>query len=523
VFATGLQIGKYELGKKLGQGGFGVVFVGQDLELEREVALKFLHPEHTANPEILRRFLQEARSAAKISHPGIVTVFECGQVKGTNTSADGVAFIAMELLHGESLSDRLSRSGRLEPAVAIELVRQVASALDAAHRAGIVHRDLKPDNIFLASDPAMPTGERVKVLDFGIAKLAQKSGSSVQTQSQMVFGTPRYMSPEQCKSAAHIDHRSDIYTLGCIVFELVCGRPPFDGETGELIAKHQLVAPPTARSVVSSLPESLDTAISAMLAKEPGSRPQTMLAVQRALEGHASASASSGVAPTLLPDAAESLQRFTPVAFNPGAKSEPSPAERAAIGASPTTLSGASGGLERDPAPRRSKPGVVIAGGLAVAAIGAVVVWFAVRGGPESTTASPLPQPVAQPQATPPPPKPAGPIDIELKLTSNPKADVYLVADGRLVGETPYTYKRTAAEGQIVFLLKAEGHKDARVVMPADRTDERAITLDPIAAAVIPPAPVTIKKPVKPVKPTGTGSGSATPTRKPGDQVEVYK
>ncbi len=213
------QIGKYVLGRKLGSGGFGVVFRASDASLDREVALKFLHPEHTANPQILQRFLQEARSAAKIMHPGIVTVFECGQM----TEANGAAYIAMELLVGESLTDRLARSGRLAPAAAMEVCRQVAAALEAAHRIGIVHRDLKPDNIFIVHDSAMRGGERVKVLDFGIAKLGRAATSSVQTQSMMVFGTPRYMSPEQCKSAANVDHRSDIYTLGAILFELLTG------------------------------------------------------------------------------------------------------------------------------------------------------------------------------------------------------------------------------------------------------------------------------------------------------------
>ena len=163
-FAPGMQVGKYELGKKLGEGGFGLVMIARDTQLDREVALKFMHAEHTANPDILRRFLQEARSAAKITHPGIVTVFECGQVSGTKTSDDGVAYIAMELLHGESLSDRLQREGRLEIDAAIEIVAQVASALDAAHRTGVVHRDLKPDNIFLMTDPAMPRGDRKSVV-----------------------------------------------------------------------------------------------------------------------------------------------------------------------------------------------------------------------------------------------------------------------------------------------------------------------------------------------------------------------
>src|SRR5687767_158654 len=167
MLSTGSQIGKYMLGKKLGQGGFGVVFRAHDASLDREVALKFLNEEHSSQPQILQRFLQEARSAAKIAHPGIVTVYECGQL----SEANNAAYIAMELLDGESLTDRLARSGRMPAEQAIEIARQVASALEAAHRSGIIHRDLKPDNIFLVRDPAVANGERVKVLDFGIAKL----------------------------------------------------------------------------------------------------------------------------------------------------------------------------------------------------------------------------------------------------------------------------------------------------------------------------------------------------------------
>src|SRR5690349_5214040 len=143
MFAVGSQIGKYTLRRKLGQGGFGVVFAAYDESLDREVALKILNVEHKADADVMRRFLQEARAAARINHPGITTVHECVMMP------DGVAYIAMELLDGESLSHRLHRSGRMSPAGAMEITRQIASALDAAHATGIVHRDLKPDNIFL--------------------------------------------------------------------------------------------------------------------------------------------------------------------------------------------------------------------------------------------------------------------------------------------------------------------------------------------------------------------------------------
>jgi serine/threonine protein kinase len=225
VLAVGTRVGKYELTRSLGQGGFGEVFVARD----RDCALKFLLPEHTTKPEILQRFLQEARSAAKIDHGGIVTVFECGQVSGT-------AYIAMELLKGESLAQRIAR-GRLDSKLAVEIVRQLASALGAAHEAGIVHRDLKPDNVFLVPDTVSPIGERVKILDFGIAKLGEAQASSVKTASMMIFGTPRYMSPEQCRSTANVDARTDIYALGVMFFEMLCGEPPFPERVPRLLSR----------------------------------------------------------------------------------------------------------------------------------------------------------------------------------------------------------------------------------------------------------------------------------------------
>jgi hypothetical protein len=282
--APGLRVGRYEVSRKLGQGGFGILYVGRDTELDRDVALKFLRPEHVTRPDVVMRFLQEARAAAKINHPGIVTVFECGQVHGTNTRADGTVYIAMELLAGESLSQRLKRERLVPPAVAIGITRQMCAALQAAHMAGIVHRDLKPDNIFLVPDPAMRDGIRVKVLDFGVAKLADgQFGGGVRTHSSMVLGTPNYMSPEQCKSSAKVDHRSDIYAVGCILFELLCGRRPYVGDAGEQIAQHQLGPVPVPREVNESVPIELDRLVTQMLAKTPDDRPGSMEFVDEAL------------------------------------------------------------------------------------------------------------------------------------------------------------------------------------------------------------------------------------------------
>ena len=298
VLAPGSRIGKYELRQRLGTGTFGLVFTARDLDLDRDVAFKVLNPTHVTNRDVVQRFLQEARASARIQHPGIVTVFDFGRLP---SSIGETAYITMELLQGESLMNRLNRSGRLAPEIACEIARQLASALDAAHRADVLHRDLKPDNIYLVPDPAVPSGERAKVLDFGLAKL----GRHGHTISNTIFGTPRYMSPEQCRSSGEIDQRSDIYSLGCILFELLTGRTPFDGDLRQLIERHQRTMPPRAKSFAPEISQGLDDLIDCMLAKDPAARPQTMAALQRALQ--VLGATSVGVAETLLPMPAQLL------------------------------------------------------------------------------------------------------------------------------------------------------------------------------------------------------------------------
>jgi serine/threonine protein kinase len=293
VLGPGGRVGKYELKDKLGQGTFGLVFVARDTELDRDVAIKVLNPSHQTNNELFQRFLQEARATARIRHPGIVTVFDCGKV---GTSIGDAAYLVLELLEGESLTSRLARSGKLPPATAVEVARQIASALDAAHRAQVLHRDLKPDNVYLVPDPAVPAGERVKVLDFGLARV----GAGRHTQMNTVFGTPRYMAPEQCRSAAHVDHRSDIYALGCILFELITGRTPFDGDLRQILHAHQQVTPPRARQLTPEISQALDDLIAQMLAKDPNARPQSMGELVAILQGHGAI--TPGVAATMMAD-----------------------------------------------------------------------------------------------------------------------------------------------------------------------------------------------------------------------------
>jgi eukaryotic-like serine/threonine-protein kinase len=276
---TPMKVERYALERLIGCGAFGRVFEARDIKLGRSVAVKVLHPEHAQHHEIRERFIQEAHVTACISHPGIVTVYDAGEFEGSNRTA----YIAMELLAGESLYHRATRGGRMACETVRELGRQIASTLHAAHRAGVIHRDLKPENIFLVPDPAAASGERVKVLDFGLAKPTLRA--SFKTKAATVFGTPAYMSPEQCESTRNIDPRSDIYSLGCILFQLVTGRAPFEGTMRELLTHHRTTPAPRLRSIVPDACPELDALVAAMLAKDPAARPQSMVEVEHVLGG----------------------------------------------------------------------------------------------------------------------------------------------------------------------------------------------------------------------------------------------
>ncbi len=310
---VGLRIGRYEVGERLGKGGFGVVHLARDHELGREVAIKFLRPEYMTRKQVVQRFLQEARACAKIGHPGIVTVFEAGIVEGTGGRIDGTAYLVMERLRGDSLGHRLQTRGRMPAIGAIGIARQLAAVLHVAHDAGIIHRDLKPDNVFLVKDAAVVGGERVKILDFGVAKLTDPDpDEDPNTHSQMMLGTPRYMSPEQARAAAKVDHRTDIYALGCLLYELVCGKPPFGGDIGDVLVAHQTAPITPPRELVPSIPNALDELIVRMLAKEPDGRPASMRFVDDALDAVIGSLAPKKRAKTV-PDDEKTLPNTTPI------------------------------------------------------------------------------------------------------------------------------------------------------------------------------------------------------------------
>ena len=364
----GQTFGSYRIVAPLGAGGMGWVFRAEHTVLGSRAAVKVLKPSH-AQPHVVQRFFDEARAATRIADPGIVTVLDFGWTEG------GAAYLVMELLAGQTLAQRVR--GPMVPAQALAVVRQCAIVMGSAHARGIVHRDLKPDNIFIVPDPAVAS-ERIKILDFGIAKLLEEGDAShAGTSTDMILGTPGYMSPEQCRGAGQVDHRTDIYALGCVLFFMLCGRPPFLASTpADLIADHLTAPPPPPSSFVATITPAIDELVARCLAKSADDRVQTMQELVTAID-----------------------QIVAPIAT------------ALAIGARPAVATAA------DPIgpPRRSRAWLAIAGGLA---IGAAIAAIALTSG-EDRPPDPAPKPIAAPS----PSLDAGAIAPAVKQPDKPPAE----------------------------------------------------------------------------------------------------
>ncbi len=264
--SVGQRIGNFRLERLLGEGGMGIVFEARHVNTGGRAAIKFLQAEVASRPDVVARLFNEARATATVEHPGIVRIFDCGY------SAEGIAYLTMEYVDGESLAARLARQQRLPQSDVLHIGRQVASALRAAHAKGIVHRDLKPDNVMLALDMELPSGERVKVVDFGIAKVAQ--GAQVHTKTGMVMGTSRYMSPEQCRDTKSVTDRSDVYSLGILLYEMLTGRPPFQADNlADMLWQLMNEVPPPLHQFVPDVAQPVARLIESMLEKNPSLRP----------------------------------------------------------------------------------------------------------------------------------------------------------------------------------------------------------------------------------------------------------
>lgn len=263
-----MKIERYEILDKLGSGGFGDVYRARHVELGREDAIKVLHSAHLGDPSAVGRFVNEARAASRVDHPGIVRVYDVG-------TTEDRAYCVMELLDGKTLRALLDEHGPLPIDVAFSLLACIAAALDAAHAAGVVHRDLKPENVIVQKDGSP------KLIDFGLARLVADESM---TTTGRVMGSPRYMSPEQCRGKPS-DARSDAYSFGALAYHVLVGKPPFDGDA-LVLALHHLndePVPPSRRR--PNLPRTVDTPLQQLLHKDPGRRPQHLAAAVERMQG----------------------------------------------------------------------------------------------------------------------------------------------------------------------------------------------------------------------------------------------
>ncbi len=288
----GKHVEGYRIVRMVGKGGMGVVYEAVHEQIGQRAAVKVLFPEFSTDQDAVQRFLAEARAASRVQHGGLVRVFNSGRLD------DGTAYLMMEFLDGESVDARLRRldkqGQRMAPEMATRIAAQISSALRAVHSQGITHRDMKPANVILVADPEIEGGERIKVVDFGIAKFDTSTTEIGKTTVGRFLGTAMYASPEQCQMSGEVGAAADVYSLGIMLYEMLTGKPPFLAEQpGLVIGMHLFVQPAPLYSALPQVPEALHRLVHELLNKDPRKRP-TMAAVGQRL------SSMKHEAPTLL-------------------------------------------------------------------------------------------------------------------------------------------------------------------------------------------------------------------------------
>ena len=366
---------RYRLDEVIGRGGMSTVYRGTDTALDRVVAVKVaLDPLVEQSPIYLARFTREATAGAAIDHPGVVTVYDAG--------ADGpTRFIVMEFIEGKSLADLLREHSPLEPAEAADIAAQAADALSAAHARGIVHRDIKPGNIMVTPDGS------VKVLDFGIARAVD---SGTLTQTATVLGTSAYMSPEQALGQP-ADARSDIYSLGCVLYEMLTGKPPFVADVAAAVMhQHVRVEPKPARDRNPAIPLALNDVVMQMLAKDPKDRPQTAADVRDRLRHAIGNPGPEDDAATTLAMAPPPPPPPPPTETGPTPRAAAVPAEPRPPAPAPRTAAPAPRAPERPPTRSRSRTGLWATLAVLAALLlgGAVALALNTKNGKSTSTSS---------------------------------------------------------------------------------------------------------------------------------------
>ena len=423
---VGQALGNYVARTLIGEGGMGAVFVGEHRFLKERVAIKVLHRGLGADDTLQLRFFQEAKAGRGIDHPNVVRVFDFGQTD------DGTLYLVMEFLEGEDLQDRVAR-GPLPAIAAAEIGASIASGIAAAHARGIVHRDLKPPNVFLTSEGV------VKVLDFGIAKL---SDSLVGTGTGELLGTPLYMAPEQTRGAREVGPHTDIYALGAILFAMLTGRAPFLGTTLAHIITLVLHEEPVAPSTLVSVPPTLDALVLQCLAKEPASRPASMVEVRD----------------RLLEIAGKPRSSWTPMRV-----SAARPVEPLAATVERDTSSLPVGERVATTVRRRSGRSLLVTGaGVAAVIAGGMFAIHSLRSpGRNRSRADVEINAAPSPATSPPEAAPTPPAGLAVVVRSTPPG-ASLIIDGQLIGQTPKVVHTTLPHE---ITLRLDGFQELHEVL----------------------------------------------------------
>ncbi|MSP62513.1 MAG: hypothetical protein EXR72_19715 [Myxococcales bacterium] len=456
----GRRISSYVVEKLLGAGGMGSVYLGVQPEIRKKVAIKFLAPHLNGNPDVVARFFDEAKAVNIIGHENIVDIFDFGK------TPEGQNFFVMELLDGPSLAKALEATRAISPARVVDVGRQLASALAAAHARGVIHRDLKPDNVFLLRRAGQT--DFVKILDFGIAKLSPPEGDAAvendrRTKSGMILGTPGYMAPEQA-SGDQVDARADIYALGVLLYRMLAGDVPFAAQSFTATLLRQLTETAKRLDLIrGDLPEELVVQIDRMLARAPEDRPQTMVDVEADL---AVLLAKGGLGTEVI------WMGGTPLLGAPA--KVPSTGKivlaQTALDGGPTQMSGPNTEVGEAPAPaaRPRRGGLPVAALLGIAVVAVVATFFVLKGRSTPTVQPPavliaeppaVAPPVAAPPANAPPPTapPAGPFKI--RIESLPRG-AQVLQGGHSLGVTPLDTQLDAAGP---LSLRLGGYREERV------------------------------------------------------------
>ncbi len=450
--------------RKLGEGGMGVVYLAEHVFIEKRVALKVLSEDFARKPDLVARFMQEAKAASRIGHENIVDITDFGE------TASGSVFFAMEFLDGKDLAGHIKSDGAMPFTRAKGIMNQICRALGAAHAKGIIHRDMKPENVYLVTREGR--ADFVKVLDFGIAKMsALDEGGSRLTRTGMIFGTPEYMSPEQAKGDKP-DHRVDIYACGCILYEMLTGDVPFHAETFMgVLTKHMFEnpEPPSQRNPTAAIPGDVEAVCMRALAKDRDQRFQTMKEMALALEECVGGDATqawgnepSGVGGGLR----EPSQTFSTAGT----------AARAAVAATSTTP-------PEEAAPKKRGSGLVIGGlvALVLAGGGAAVVLSQKKqvDPPKPVIVDPKPV-VAKPVDPPKPVEPPKPTQFTVSINTQPTgADVF--NGNERLGVTPCNFFLPASETPVELVLKKHGWKDQPIKIVPDKDHDFVADLMPVA------------------------------------------